>query len=83
MQVYQTTDLYLAAALKTALGLPFPDIQAEGRFSTFIFQVDPAQAQQAAERFYADTLTVPARRYAQDIRDLKTLIFQTREGQRP
>ena len=77
---YETTDLYCASALKTALNLPFPEIEADGRFSTFRFTtVDPARVQAIADQFYNDTLHVPARRYAQDLRDLKALIFQARE----
>lgn len=79
MMNYETTDLYLAGALKTALRLPFPSIRISGRFSSFAFQVDPTEAQRVAVQFYNDSLRVPARRYAQDLRDLKSLICQRRE----
>ena len=80
MAIFETTDLYCASSLKTTLGLPFPEIEATGRFSTFRFTiVDPAKAQAVADQFYNDTLQVSARRYAQDIRDLKALIHQARE----
>ena len=80
MATYSTNDLYLASAIKTSLRLPFPEIHVEGRLSSFIFRVDPNQAQQIATRFYNDELTVLARRYAQDLRDLKSLIFRAKEG---
>ena len=79
MTSYETTDLYLAGALKTALRLPFPNIRFSGRLSAFAFQIDPIKAQRVAVEFYNDSLHVPARRYAQDLRDLKMLICQHRE----
>ena len=78
MANYSTTDLYLAAALKVALTLPLPTIRASGRLSTFVFEVDPSQAQRIAAEFYGDSLDVPARRYALDLRDLKGLVCQLR-----
>ena len=81
--IFETTDLYFASALKTFLQLPFPEIEANGRFSTFRFvTVDSVKAQAIADQFYNDTLQVPARRYAQDIRDLKALIFRAKESTR-
>ena len=80
MASYETTDLYLAGALKTALRLPFPEIRLNSRLSAFAFQIDPTEAQRVAAEFYNDSLHVPARRYSQDLRDLKGLIFQAREG---
>lgn len=78
MANYSTTDLYFAAALKVVLNLPPPLIRATGRLSTFVFEVDPNQAQRIAAEFYGDSLGVPARRYALDLRDLKGLVCQLR-----
>jgi len=78
MASYATTDLYLAACLKAVLNLPIPTIRASGRLSTFVFEVDPIQAQRLASEFYSDSLHVPARRYALDLRDLKGLVCQLR-----
>lgn len=78
MASYSTTDLYFAAALKVALTLPPPLIRASGRLSTFVFEVDSSQAQHIAAEFYGDSLLVPARRYASDLRDLKGLVCQLR-----
>ena len=80
MTSYETSDLYLAGAIKTALRLPFPDIRLNGRLAAFCYRVDLAKAQRIAAEFYNDSLCVPARRYGQDLRDLKSLIFQAREG---
>ena len=76
---FETSDLYAAAAVKSILHLPFPDILLTGRLSTFVFAVEPTEAQRVVNEFYNDSLHVPARRYAQDLRDLKTLICQRRE----
>jgi len=78
MASYATTDLYLAACLKVVLNLPLPAIHASGRLSTFVFEVDPSHAQRIAAEFYGDSLRVPARRYALDLRDLKGLVCQLR-----
>ena len=79
---YSTTDLYLAACLKVALNLPPPTIRPNGRMSTFIFDVDPSQAERIAAQFYGDALSIPARRYALDLRDLKGLVCQLRGAAR-
>lgn len=81
MATFETTDLYCAAALKTFLQLPFPAIRVGGRLSNFIFEVDPIRAERASASFYNDSLSIPARRYAQDLRDLKALIFRAKEDQ--
>ena len=79
--IFETTDLYCASALKTFLQLPFPEIEVNGRFSIFRFTtIDSVKAQAIADQFYNDTLHVQARRYAQDIRDLKALIFRAKES---
>ena len=78
MASYATTDLYFAAALKVVLTLPPPAIRPTGRLSTFVFEVDPSEAQRIAAEFYGDSLCVPARRYALDLRDLKGLVCQLR-----
>ena len=75
---YATTDLYLAACLKTVLNLPLPVIHANGRLSTFVFEVDSIEAQRIAAEFYTDAISVHARRYSQDLRDLKGLLCQLR-----
>ena len=75
---FSTTDLYLAGAIKLVLNLPPPTIRPSGRLSTFVFEVDPSQAQRIAAEFYGDSLHVPARRYALDLRDLKGLVCQLR-----
>ena len=75
---YETTDLYLACALKTALRLPFPEIQPSGRFSTFRFHVNPAEAQRVAEEFYNSALPLDAREFSTTLRDLKALLLQKR-----
>ncbi len=77
MSTYRTSDLALAAALKTTLRRS-PAVELTSRFAEFVFSVDPSDAQPIADRFYTDELTVPARRFAQDMRDLKSLIFQAR-----
>ncbi len=81
MATYETTDLSLAAAIKSELRLPFPEIRLDGRLSTFVFSVESQLAQQVATRFYNDDLQISARRYAQDLRDLKALIFRAKESQ--
>ncbi len=79
---FETTDLYLACALKTALRLPFPEIQPNGRFSTFRFQVDPTEAQRVAAEFYNGLLRLDAREFSLTLRELKGLLCQTREPKR-
>jgi len=76
---YQTTDLYLAGAIKTVLRL-HPNISLSGRLSVFSFPIDPVEVQRVVSEFYNDALHVPARRYASDLRDLKTLLCQKRDG---
>ena len=78
---YETTDLGLAAALKCALHLAFPEVRPNGNLSRFIFNLDSQKLEETVATFYDDTLMVPARRYAQDLRDLKSLIFAARGGQ--
>jgi hypothetical protein len=75
---FETTDLYLACALKTALRLPFPEIQPSGRFSTFRFHVDPTEAQRVSEQFYNGALPLDAREFSTTLRDLKALLLQKR-----
>ncbi len=75
---FETSDLYCAAAVKTALRLPFPEIQPGGRFSTFHFQVNPAEAQQIAKQFYDSALPLDAREFSMTLRDLKALLCQKR-----
>ena len=78
MTTFETTDLYLACALKMALHLPFPEIQPNGRFSTFRFHVDPTEAQRVAEKFYNSALPLDAREFSMTLRDLKALLLQKR-----
>ena len=80
--MFQTSDLYLACALKTALHLPFPEIHLNDRFSTFCFQVHHAEAQQAADAFYNGLLRIDAREFALTLRDLKALLCQQRQAVR-
>ena len=75
---FETTDLYLACAVKTALRLPFPEIQATGRFSTFRFQVNPAEAQRVSQQFYDGALRLDVREFSAALRDLKALLLQQR-----
>ena len=77
---YETSDLYAAGALKVALRLSFPIIRLNGRMSAFVFEVEPTEAQRVVTEFYNDSLHVPARQYGAVLRDLKSLIFQAREG---
>ncbi len=74
---YTTTDLSLAAALRNLLSRT-PSVHLTSRLAEFRFTGDPAQAQRVADEYYSDRLTVNPRQYAQDLRDLKTLIFQAR-----
>ena len=78
MATFETSDLYCAAAVKTALRLPNPEIQPGGRFSTFRFHVNPAEAQQVAEAFYNSALRLDAREFSTTLRDLKALLLQKR-----
>lgn len=80
MDTYRTTDLNLASALKTVLRRN-PSVQLNGRLAEFIFQVDSTEAQKVADSYYADSLSANLRTYAQDLRDLKALIYQVRDGQ--
>ena len=78
MTTFETTDLYLACALKTALRLPFPEIHPSGRFSTFRFHVNSDEAQRVAEEFYNGALRLDAREFSTTLRDLKALLLQKR-----
>ena len=74
---FATTDLALAAALRTLLSVN-PTIHITDRLAEFRFRVDPQEAQRVADRYYGDHLSVNPRRYSQDLRDLKALIFAAR-----
>ena len=78
MTGFKTTDLSLAAAVRTILRHS-PSVRINGRLAEFAFQVDSTQAQQVADRYYSDDLSANLRTYAQDLRDLKSLIFAARE----
>ena len=80
MPSYTTSDLAVAAALKTALHV-LPEIHVRGRLCEFTFPIDQAKAQQIVQQFYDDTLSLPLRRYAQDLRDLRSLIANAKEVQ--
>jgi len=69
---YATTDLSLAAFL-LARGQPLDGVSREGPRCVFSF---PDAARELAPSFYASA-TVPARAYANALRDLKTLIRET------
>lgn len=75
---FSTTDLYLAAAVKSALRLPFPLVKINGRLSAFVFNVDATDAQHVVDSFYNDALQLPVRQFSQDLKDLKALIFAAR-----
>ena len=81
MAAFRTSDLNLAAALKTALQQT-PTVQIHGRLAEFTFDVDPQEAQRVTEAYYSDQLNANLRLYAQNLRDLKSLIFAARDGTR-
>ena len=74
---YRTTDLNLAAVFRAVLSKT-PTVHVGPRLAEFRFQVDPKEAQHLADQYYGDQLSINPRRYAQDLRDLKTLIFAAR-----
>ncbi len=76
-RVYRTTDLSLAAALRTALSST-PTVHISDRLAEFHFQVNPESAKRLAQEFYGDRLSVNPRRYSEDLRTLKAMIFQAR-----
>lgn len=78
--MFRTSDLSLAAALKTTLRQN-PTVQINGRLAEFVFPAEAQEAQRIADQFYSDALTANLRSYAQDLRDLKSLIFAAREAQ--
>lgn len=78
--MFRTSDLYLASALKTILQRN-PTVRIDGRLAEFDFPLDPIEAQQVADRYYGDGLSANLRRYVEDLRTLKSLIFQARETQ--
>ena len=76
--LFETSDLYLASAVRTVLRLPLPEIQLKDRFCIFRFQVNPTEAQRVAERFYNGALHLDAREFSMTLRDLKALLLQQR-----
>lgn len=77
---YTTTDLAVAAALKASLHI-LPDVRVRGRLCEFVFPLDSAKAQEVVHAFYDDRLTLPVRRFAQDLRDLRALVADAKEAQ--
>ncbi len=72
MPTFQTTDLNLAAFLM-ARGHALVGVARDGPRRVFGF---PETARDEAQGFYANA-TVPARAFANALRDLKTLIRET------
>jgi len=69
---YTTSDLNLSGFLLTT-GQPLLGVSRDGRRCVFAF---PAQAQEVAPSYYAGAM-VPARAFANALRDLKALISET------
>lgn len=68
---FSTTDVYLTAAL-AANGLRPDNVSVSGSRMTFTWESDEARAK--ADAYYAKTLAVDARTYADEIRSVKTLL---------
>jgi len=76
--IFRTTDLALAAALKTTLRVN-PRVSIKDRFAAFCFEADPQNSKRIAENFYANRLEGDLRRYSEDLRTCKSLIFAARD----
>jgi hypothetical protein len=79
MEAYSTTDLAVAAAIKASLHV-LPEIRVRGRLCEFVFPLDTAKAQEVVQAFYDDRLTLPVRRFTQDLRDLRALVADAKEA---
>jgi hypothetical protein len=69
--MYETSDLYLAAALQET-GHPLASVWKSGTRSTFEFQ-DTASLQGAIAQYFAGGMQVPAHAYAERIRSAKSM----------
>ena len=75
--MYRTSDLYFAAYLKTA-GVPLERTEREGRRVFFLFQDQgSAVMRELKDGYFMDKAKVPALSYAQALKSLKALIYQT------
>ncbi len=66
-------DLYLAALLY-AKGQKLLSVDRQGKLCWFVFQ-DKALCEQLQQQFFAKSVFVNAREYADSIRTLKDLVF--------
>ena len=76
---FSTSDLALAAAFRTILS-ETPTVHVGSRLAEFRFSTNPNEAQRLAQAFYGDRLSINPRRYSEDLRTLKAMIFQARNG---
>ena len=71
----KTKDLYLAA-LFYAKGQKLISVDREGKLCWFVFE-DRQLCEQLQQQFFAKSLDVNAKEYADAIRTLKDLVFST------
>jgi hypothetical protein len=69
---YRTTDLYYAAFLQT-FGLPLVATPREGNRIHFEFDTSLCQIEEVKAGWYSGRTHVPARDYANNIKNLKSL----------
>lgn len=73
---YPTTDLQLAAYLKT-VGIRFREIRGNGRQKTFVFDYDP-EIERHRNEYTARTGMVPALTFMDEMRALKALLYEVK-----
>lgn len=75
-KLYHTKDLMEAAALACS-GAKIVRLESASTFYWFVFE-DKSQCEQLANSFWAGELCVPAKTYADSIRNLKDRLFSRR-----
>lgn len=74
--IYRIKDLYEAAVLH-ASQIPLLRLEFDQKQAWFIFQ-DSKECQETSSRYWAETLQVNAKNYADSIKSLKERIFAQR-----
>lgn len=74
--VYKIKDLYEAAALH-ASRVPLLKLEFDQKQAWFIFQ-DSKDCQDTSNKYWAETLQIQAKKYADSIKSLKERIFAQR-----
>lgn len=77
--MYETADFYSAVVLRT-MGFRLTDVKREGRKSFFVFDTDNQSRtpDDVLQEFWDNELMIPARKFVDNISELKTRLYDYR-----